>query len=106
MEPLWLGSLLSEEKSGKRRRGRRRRRQRSRSGKRPPKETNPAAESEEVERALARFSIKPRPMGIPKEIDPPPKRIDLRWRSNPVSKDVQQKAGKIACLPGEFGFLP
>ena len=106
MEPLWLGTPLSEEKSGNRRRRRRQRRRRSGSGNRPPKETNPAAESEEVERALARFSTKPRPMGIPKEIDPPPKRIDLRWRSNPVSKDVQQKAGKIACIPGEFGFLP
>ena len=106
MEPLWLGTPLSEEKSGKRRRGRRRRRRRSGSGNRPPKETNPAAESEEVERALARFSVKPRPMGIPKEIDPPPKRIDLQWRINPVPKEVQGKAGKIACIPGEFGFLP
>ncbi len=106
MEPLSLRVLLSEEKSGNRRRGRRRRRRRSRSGDRPSKETSPAAESEEVERALARFSVNPRPMGIPKEIDPPPKRIDLRWRTNAVSKDVQRKAGKIACIPGEFGFLP
>ena len=106
MEPLSLRVLLSEEKSGNRRRGRRRRRRRSRSGDRPSKETSPAAESAEVERALARFSVNPRPMGIPKEIDPPPKRIDLRWRTNAVSKDVQRKAGKIACIPGEFGFLP
>ena len=106
MEPLSLRVLLSEEKSGNRRRGRRRRRRRSRSGDRPSKETSPAAESEEVERALARFSVNPRPMGIPKEIDPPPKRIDLRWRTNAVSKEVQRKAGKIACIPGEFGFLP
>ena len=106
MEPLSLRVLLSEEKSGNRRRGRRRRRRRSRSGDRPSKETSPAAESAEVERALARFSVNPRPMGIPKEIDPPPKRIDLRWRTNAVSKEVQRKAGKIACIPGEFGFLP
>ena len=105
MEPLWLGTPLSKEKSGNRRRGRRRRRRRSGGGDRPPKETIPAADSEEVERALARFSVKPRPMGIPKEIDPPPKRIDLRWRIKPVSKEVQREAGKIACIPGEFGFL-
>ncbi|MEE2650401.1 MAG: TPD domain-containing protein, partial [Candidatus Thermoplasmatota archaeon] len=106
MESLSLAVLLSVKKSGNRRRGRRRRRRRSGSGNRPSKETSPAAESEEIERALARFSTNPRPMGIPKEIDPPPKRIDLRWRTNAVSKEVQRKAGKIACIPGEFGFLP
>ena len=64
------------------------------------------AESEAVERALARFSAKPRPMGLPKEIDPPPRKVNVSWRINAVSKDVQRKAGDIACIPGEFGFLP
>lgn len=106
MEPLSLGVPLSEEKSGNRRRSRRRRRRRSGGDNRSRKEDSPAAKSEESERALARFSINPRPMGIPKEIDPPPKIINIQWRTNAVSKEVQRKAGKIACIPGEFGFLP
>jgi hypothetical protein len=45
-------------------------------------------------------------MGIPKVIDPPPKRVDMSWKTNAVSREVQNRAGKIACIPGEFGFLP
>jgi|TARA_B100000959_G_scaffold285251_2_gene359403 hypothetical protein len=45
-------------------------------------------------------------MGIPKVIDPPPKRVNMSWKTNAVSRNVQNKAGKIACIPGEFGFLP
>ena len=106
MGPLSLDGTLSEEKSGNRRRGRRRRRRRSGRGQNAPKEKTPAAESEAVERALSRFSVKPRPMGLPKEIDPPPRRVEVSWKTNAVSKDVQRKAGNIACIPGEFGFLP
>ena len=106
MEPLSLDVPLSEERSGNRRRSRRRRRRRSGSDNHSHKENRPAAKSEEVERALARFSTNPRPMGIPKDIDPPPKRINIQWRINAVSKEVQRKAGNIACIPGEFGFLP
>ena len=106
MGPLSLDGTLSEEKSGNRRRGRRRRRRRSGRSQNTPKEKTPAAESEAVERALSRFSVKPRPMGLPKEIDPPPRRVEVSWKTNAVSKDVQRKAGNIACIPGEFGFLP
>ncbi len=106
MGPLSLAVPLSEENSGNRRSSRRRRRRRSGSNDRSRKETSPSAKSQAVERALARFSINPLPMGIPKDIDPPPKRINIQWRTNAVSKEVQRKAGEIACIPGEFGFLP
>ena len=101
-----MAGALSEEKSGNRRRGRRRRRRRSGSGQNAPKEKNPVAESEAVERALPRFSAKPRPMGLPKEIDPPPRKVNVPWKITAVPKDVHRKAGDIACIPGEFGFLP
>ena len=106
MEPLLLEVPLSEDESSKRRRGRRRRRRSSKGRNRTPKENGNSPKSEEIERALARFSVRPRPMGIPKVIDPPPIRVNIRWKTNAVSKDVQVKAGKIACIPGEFGFLP
>jgi len=106
MEPLSLEALLSEDKSAKRRRGRRRRRRPSGGNKPPSKGTGRSPQSEEIERAIARFSVNPRPMGIPKVIDPPPKKVNIQWKTNAVSKEVQTKAGKIACIPGEFGFLP
>jgi len=97
---------LSEDESAKRRRGRRRRRRRPRKENNPPKENGRGAKSEEIERALARFTANPRPMGIPKEINPPPKKVEIKWKTKAVTKEVQSKAGKIACIPGEFGFLP
>ena len=106
MEPLSLDVPLSDEKSGKRGRGRRRRRRGPRGRNGTPQKKSPAADTEAVERALNRFSQNPPPMGIPAEIDPPPRRIDVTWKTKAVSKDVQTKAGKIACIPGEFGFLP
>jgi hypothetical protein len=45
-------------------------------------------------------------MGIPKEINPPPEKVEIKWKTKAVTKEVQSKAGKIACIPGEFGFLP
>ena len=106
MESLSLEVPLSDEKSGKRRRGRRRRRQGSGSRNKTPPKQSPAADSDAVERAINRFSQKPRPMGLPSEIDPPPRKVDVTWKTKAVPKDVQSKAGKIACIPGEFGFLP
>ena len=97
---------MSEDESAKRRRGRRRRRQRPRKENNLPKENGRGAKSEEIERALARFTANPRPMGIPKEISPPPEKVEIKWKTKAVTKDVQRKAGKIACIPGEFGFLP
>ena len=103
---LHLPWPLSEDESAKRRRGRRRRRRRPRKENTPPKENGRGAKSEEIERALARFTANPRPMGIPKEINPPPEKVEIKWKTKAVTKEVQNKAGKIACIPGEFGFLP
>ena len=103
---LHLPRSLSEDESAKRRRGRRRRRRRPRKENTPPKENGRGAKSEEIERALARFTANPRPMGIPKEINPPPEKVEIKWKTKAVTKEVQSKAGKIACIPGEFGFLP
>ena len=103
---LHLPRPLSEDESAKRRRGRRRRRRRPRKENTPPKENGRGAKSEEIERALARFTANPRPMGIPKEINPPPEKVEIKWKTKAVTKEVQTKAGKIACIPGEFGFLP
>tara|TARA_Y100001970_G_scaffold106616_1_gene133614 strand:- start:1931 stop:3010 length:1080 start_codon:yes stop_codon:yes gene_type:complete len=103
---LHLPRPLSEDESAKRRRGRRRRRRRPRKESTPPKENGRGAKSEEIERALARFTANPRPMGIPKEINPPPEKVEIKWKTKAVTKEVQNKAGKIACIPGEFGFLP
>jgi len=102
----YLARPLSEDESAKRRRGRRRRRRRPRTEKNPPKGNGRGAKSEEIERALARFTVNPRPMGIPKEINPPPEKVEIKWKTKAVTKEVQSKAGKIACIPGEFGFLP
>ena len=101
-----LACILSEDESAKRRRGRRRRRRRPRTENNPPKGNGKGARSEEIERALARFTANPRPMGIPKEINPPPEKVEIKWKTKAVTKEVQSKAGKIACIPGEFGFLP
>ena len=106
MEPLLLRGSLSEDGSAKRRRGRRRRRRRPKKGNSSSEDNGRRSKSAEVERALARFSLNPRPMGIPKVIDPPPKKINIRWNTNAVTKEVQNAAGKVACIPGEFGFLP
>jgi len=102
----YLALPLSEDESVKRRRGRRRRSRRPRTENNPPKGNGTGAKSEEIERALARFTVNPRPMGIPKEINPPPEKVEIKWKTKAVAKNVQSKAGKIACVPGEFGFLP
>ncbi len=105
MELQLLGRLLSEDESAKRRRGRRRRR-RPRKEKETSKGNGKGAKSEDIERALSRFSAIPRPMGIPDEINPPPEKKEIKWKTKAVTKETQNKAGKIACIPGEFGFLP
>ena len=79
MGPRHLALSLSEDESAKRRQGRRRRRRRPRTENNPPKGNGKGAKSEEIERALARFKINPRPMGIPKEINPPPEKVQIKW---------------------------
>tara|TARA_Y100001960_G_scaffold204437_1_gene213558 strand:- start:3676 stop:4764 length:1089 start_codon:yes stop_codon:yes gene_type:complete len=103
---LSLGMPLSEDGNAKRRRGRRRRRRKPRNENNVPKENGKQPRSKEIERALSRFRVNPRPMGIPKEIDPPPSKVEINWKTNAVPKSIQVSAGKIACIPGEFGFLP
>ena len=71
----------------------------------PPMDKGRGAKSEDIERALSRFDLDPRPMGIPAEINPPPRKIEIRWNTNAVTREVQNRAGKIACIPGEFGFF-
>tara|TARA_B100000676_G_scaffold312897_1_gene389645 strand:- start:26416 stop:27474 length:1059 start_codon:yes stop_codon:yes gene_type:complete len=96
--------LLSEEKEPSNRRRRRRPRQKSGNGaKHIPWATG---EPEAMERALGRFHQDPPPMGIPKDIDPPPEISDLKWQTNAIAKSIQKKVGEIVIKPGEFGFLP
>ena len=105
MELLTLEPSLSGDEKVRKRRGRRRRRRPSDRERNNSGSNGEVGASEEIDRAINRFSIQPRPMGIPKVIDPPPARVNISWKTNAVSKEVQKKAGKIACIPGEFGFL-
>ena len=92
MEPLSLEVPLSDEKSGKRRRGRRRRRRGSGGRNGAPSNKSPAGDTQAVNRAINRFKQNPLPMGIPAEIDPPPKKIDVTWKTKAVSKDIKEVA--------------
>ena len=87
---------LSEDGSAKRRRGRRGRRRRPRKGNKPSTGKGRGAKSEDIERGLSRFDLNPRPMGIPAEIDPPPRKIKIRWNTNAVSREVQNRAGTVS----------
>jgi hypothetical protein len=55
--------------------------------------------------AIKRFDLKPRPMGIPSDIDPPPRRIDVTWANSPVPLAVQKEVGQKIVRRGEFGYL-
>ena len=56
-------------------------------------------------RAIGRFAVNPRPMGIPTEINPPPRTIHIDWPVNPIPIDVQKSVGKKIVKRGEFGWL-
>ena len=60
---------------------------------------------EAIKRANSRFNQKPPAMGLPAELTPPPKKINLKWRLSPVPKKVEREVQDIVCRPGEFGFL-
>ncbi len=45
-------------------------------------------------------------MGIPADIDPPPRKVDVDWPTTPVPLSVQREVGEIIVRRGEFGFLP
>lgn len=100
-----LGVSLSEEKGAKGRRGRRRDRRRS-EGIDASKKRVQDMDPESIKRALGRFTADPLPMGFPPEIDPPPRRVDVKWELNAVSREVQNRTGEIVSKRGEFGFLP
>ncbi len=55
--------------------------------------------------AIIRFDLKPRPMGIPEDIDPPPRRVDVTWTNSPVPLAVQKEVGQKIVRRGEFGYL-
>ena len=46
------------------------------------------------QKAIERFDLSPRPMGIPTDIDPPPKTIHIDWPVNPIPIEVQKNVGK------------
>jgi hypothetical protein len=52
-----------------------------------------------------RFDLKPRPMGIPTDIDPAPRRVDVTWANSPVPLAVQKEVGEKIVRRGEFGYL-
>ena len=57
------------------------------------------------QKAIQRFDLSPRPMGIPTDIDPPPKTIHIDWPVNPIPIEVQRNVGKRIVKRGEFGWL-
>ena len=65
----------------------------------------PIIDQEAVARANVRFERKPPAMGLPKEMDPPPKKIKMKWKLSPVPTKVEREVHDIVCRPGEFGFL-
>ena len=56
-------------------------------------------------RAIRRFDVKPRAMGIPNQIEPDPRKIEIEWPVNPVPIEVQKNVGKLVVKRGDFGFL-
>ncbi len=83
-------------------------RRRNRSGSRQRgsgKSNHDSQNNEAIQRALSRFKLKPTPMGLDVQIDPPPKSIKLKWKLNPVPHKVEREVGEIVINPGEFGFL-
>ena len=57
------------------------------------------------QKAIQRFDLSPRPMGIPTDIDPHPKTIHIDWPVNPIPIEVQRNVGKRIVKRGEFGWL-
>ena len=68
---------------------------------------NPPAQIDEeaVLRAKERFDRTPSAMGLPVNIEPPPRDIKMNWKLSPVPKGVEREVHDIVCRPGEFGFL-
>lgn len=80
-----------------------RKRKRHRGGSK--KNAPPQIDEEAVLRAKERFDRTPSAMGLPVNMDPPPRQIKMNWKLSPVPKDIEREVHDIVCRPGEFGFL-
>ena len=80
-----------------------RKRKRHRGGSK--KNAPPQIDEEAVLRAKERFDRTPSAMGLPVNMDPPPREIKMNWKLSPVPKDIEREVHDIVCRPGEFGFL-
>ena len=55
--------------------------------------------------ARSRFDAKPRPIGIPKEIEEP-RNFSFEWSNNPVALKTESTLASKVVRKGEFGWLP
>ena len=55
--------------------------------------------------AKSRFDAKPRPIGIPKEIEEP-RLFSFEWSNNPVALKTESTLASKVVRKGEFGWLP
>ena len=55
--------------------------------------------------ARSRFDAKPRPIGIPKEIEEP-RHFSFEWSNNPVALKTESNLASKVVRKGEFGWLP
>jgi hypothetical protein len=62
-------------------------------------------DEEAVLRANERFNRNPPAMGLPKNMDPEPKKMKVSWKLKPVPQRIEREVHDIVCRPGEFGFL-
>ena len=94
---------MSSDSNRKEGQGGPRKRKRRRGGSK--KNTPSQIDEEAVLRAKERFNRSPPAMGLPINLDPPPKQIKMNWKLSPVPKNVEREVHDIVCRPGEFGFL-
>ena len=59
---------------------------------------------EAKERAEARFSVNPKPLGFPDEFEPP-NEVSIQWNTKPVKQRTERQACDLVMIPGEWGFL-
>ena len=57
-----------------------------------------------VDLALTRFD-RDGVEGLPKTLDPPPKRINLDWTTLPVTSSVENEVAKFVVQRGEYGWM-
>lgn len=59
---------------------------------------------EAKERAETRFSVNPKPLGFPAELETPNK-TSIQWNTTPVKQRTERQACDLVMIPGEWGFL-